>query len=278
METGLYIVATPIGNLGDISSRAVEVLREVDIIAAEDTRHSQRLLQHFAIDNRLMAYHDHSDSRTQQRIEEILSEGGSVALISDAGTPLISDPGYRLVRDIQSAGFPVRPIPGPSAAIAALSVCGLPTDSFRFEGFLPAKAGARSNQLAELADERATLVFYEAPHRIVDTLAAMVEVFGPEREAVIAREITKTFETVKRAPLQALMEFTRDDTNQQKGEIVLVVSGSRRGNAELDPATGRLLQRLVEELPAKKAAAVVADWTGLRKKDLYDYLLSVKDD
>lgn len=278
METGLYIVATPIGNLGDISSRAVEVLREVDIIAAEDTRHSQRLLQHFAIDNRLMAYHDHSDSRAQQRIEEILSEGGSVALISDAGTPLISDPGYRLVRDIQSAGFPVRPIPGPSAAIAALSVCGLPTDSFRFEGFLPAKAGARSNQLAELADERATLVFYEAPHRIVDTLAAMVEVFGPEREAVIAREITKTFETVKRAPLQALMEFTRDDTNQQKGEIVLVVSGSRRSNAELDPATGRLLQRLVEELPAKKAAAVVADWTGLRKKDLYDYLLSVKDD
>lgn len=278
METGLYIVATPIGNLGDISSRAVEVLREVDIIAAEDTRHSQRLLQHFAIDNRLMAYHDHSDSRAQQRIEEILSEGGSVALISDAGTPLISDPGYRLVRDIQSAGFPVRPIPGPSAAIAALSVCGLPTDSFRFEGFLPAKAGARSNQLAELADERATLVFYEAPHRIVDTLAAMVEVFGPEREAVIAREITKTFETVKRSPLQALMEFARDDTNQQKGEIVLVVSGSRRGNAELDPATGRLLQRLVEELPAKKAAAVVADWTGLRKKDLYDYLLSVKDD
>ena len=278
METGLYIVATPIGNLGDISSRAVEVLREVDIIAAEDTRHSQRLLQHFAIDNRLMAYHDHSDSRAQQRIEEILSEGGSVALISDAGTPLISDPGYRLVRDIQSAGFPVRPIPGPSAAIAALSVCGLPTDSFRFEGFLPAKAGARSNQLAELADERATLVFYEAPHRIVDTLAAMVEVFGPEREAVIAREITKTFETVKRSPLQALMEFARDDTNQQKGEIVLVVSGSRRSNAELDPATGRLLQRLVEELPAKKAAAVVADWTGLRKKDLYDYLLSVKDD
>jgi 16S rRNA (cytidine1402-2'-O)-methyltransferase len=278
VETGLYIVATPIGNLGDISSRAVEVLREVDIIAAEDTRHSQRLLQHFAIDNRLMAYHDHSDSRAQQRIEEILSEGGSVALISDAGTPLISDPGYRLVRDIQSAGFPVRPIPGPSAAIAALSVCGLPTDSFRFEGFLPAKAGARSNQLAELADERATLVFYEAPHRIVDTLAAMVEVFGPEREAVIAREITKTFETVKRAPLQALMEFTRDDTNQQKGEIVLVVSGSRRSNAELDPATARLLQRLVEELPAKKAAAVVADWTGLRKKDLYDYLLSVKDD
>ncbi|MEH6585360.1 MAG: 16S rRNA (cytidine(1402)-2'-O)-methyltransferase [Halioglobus sp.] len=278
MDTGLYIVATPIGNLGDMTGRAVEVLREVDLIAAEDTRHSQRLLQHFAIDNRLMAYHDHSDERAQHRIEGILAEGGSVALISDAGTPLISDPGYRLVRELQEKGYPVRPVPGPSAAIAALSVCGLPTDHFRFEGFLSAKAGARANQLEDLQGESATLVFYEAPHRIADTLAAMSAAFGPEREAVLAREITKTFETVRRAPLQALVAFVREDSNQQKGEIVLIVAGKPRGAAELDAPTSKLLRRLAQELPAKKAAAVVADCTGLRKKDLYNYLLSVKGD
>lgn len=278
MDTGLYIVATPIGNLGDMTGRAVEVLRAVDLIAAEDTRHSQRLLQHFAIDNRLMAYHDHSDERAQHRIEDILAAGGSVALISDAGTPLISDPGYRLVRDLQAQGYPVRPVPGPSAAIAALSVCGLPTDHFRFEGFLSAKAGARANQLEQLQAESATLVFYEAPHRIADTLAAMSAAFGPEREAVLAREITKTFETVRRAPLQALVAFVREDSNQQKGEIVLIVAGKPRGEAELDAPTSKLLRRLAQELPAKKAAAVVADCTGLRKKDLYNYLLSVKGD
>lgn len=278
MDTGLYIVATPIGNLGDMTGRAVEVLREVDLIAAEDTRHSKRLLQHFAIDNRLMAYHDHSDERAQQRIEGILAAGGSVALISDAGTPLISDPGYRLVRDLQEQGYPVRPVPGPSAAIAALSVCGLPTDHFRFEGFLSAKAGARANQLEDLQSESATLVFYEAPHRIAGTLEAMSAAFGPEREAVLAREITKTFETVRRASLQALEAFVREDSNQQKGEIVLIVAGKPRGQAELDAPTSKLLRRLAQELPAKKAAAVVADCTGLRKKDLYNYLLSVKGD
>lgn len=259
MDTGLYIVATPIGNLGDMTGRAVEVLREVDLIAAEDTRHSKRLLQHFAIDNRLMAYHDHSDERAQQRIEGILAAGGSVALISDAGTPLISDPGYRLVRDLQEQGYPVRPVPGPSAAIAALSVCGLPTDHFRFEGFLSAKAGARANQLEDLQSESATLVFYEAPHRIAGTLEAMSAAFGPEREAVLAREITKTFETVRRASLQALEAFVREDSNQQKGEIVLIVAGKPRGQAELDAPTSKLLRRLAQELPAKKAAAVVAD-------------------
>ncbi|MEP5567971.1 MAG: 16S rRNA (cytidine(1402)-2'-O)-methyltransferase [Halioglobus sp.] len=278
METGLYIVATPIGNLGDMTVRAVEVLTEVDLIAAEDTRHSRRLLQHFGIDNRLMAYHDHSDHRSQQQIEEVLAEGGSVALISDAGTPLISDPGYRLVRDMQALGYPVRPIPGPSAVIAALSVCGLPTDSFRFQGFLPAKAGNRANQLQALESESATLVFYEAPHRIVDTLEAMAEIFGPLREAVIAREITKTFETVRRGSLEALHTFVTEDANQQKGEIVLMVEGKAEAKLELDDYNAKLLRRLVQELPAKKAAAVVADCSGLRKKDLYNYLLSIKDD
>ena len=278
MESGLYIVATPIGNLGDMTSRAVEVLRSVDLIAAEDTRHSQRLLQHFAIDNRLIPYHDHSDGRSQDRIVDVLNGGGSVALISDAGTPLISDPGYRLVRDVQTLGHSVRPIPGPSAAIAALSVCGLPTDSFRFEGFLPAKPGTRENYLRALIDETATLVFYEAPHRIVDTLEAMLKVFGAEREAVLAREITKTFETVRRAPLAELAEFVRLDNNQQKGEIVLVIAGRGDCDAELDAATAGLLRALAAELPAKKAAALVADHSGLRKKDLYNYLLSIKGD
>ena len=278
METGLYIVATPIGNLGDMTTRAVEVLSGVDLIAAEDTRHSRRLLQHFGIDNRLMAYHDHSDHRSQQQIEEVLVQGGSVALISDAGTPLISDPGYRLVRDMQALGYRVRPIPGASAVVAALSVCGLPTDSFRFQGFLAAKAGNRANQLRELEGESATLVFYEAPHRIVDTLGAMAEIFGPSREAVIAREITKTFETVRRGSLEALLTFVAEDANQQKGEIVLVVAGKPKAALELDDYNARLLRRLVQELPAKKAAAVVADCSGLRKKDLYNYLLSIKGD
>jgi len=278
VETGLYIVATPIGNLGDMSSRAVEVLSGVDLIAAEDTRHSQRLLQHYSIDNPLMAYHDHSDQRAQQRIESTLAQGGSVALISDAGTPLISDPGYRLVRDMQSMGYAVRPVPGPSAVIAALSVCGLPTDSFRFEGFLPAKAGTRANQLQDLQSEHATLVFYEAPHRIVATLAAMSEVFGPDREVVLAREITKTFETVRRGTFEQLLTFVANDANQQKGEIVLVVAGKPRGEVELDEATQRLLRRLAQEWAGKKASAVVADCTGLKKKDLYNCLLSVKGD
>ena len=278
MDSGLYIVATPIGNLGDMSFRAIEVLRQVDLIAAEDTRHSQRLLQHFGIDNRLMPYHDHSDARSAQRILELLVAGGSVALISDAGTPLISDPGYRLVRDVQARGVPVRPVPGPSAAIAALSVCGLPTDSFRFQGFLPAKPGTRLNYLQALADETATLVFYEAPHRVVDTLVAMLEVFGGQREVVLAREITKTFETVRRAPLAELLAFVREDDNQRKGEIVLVVAGQDAAEATLDTATARLLEALAQELPAKKAAALVADHSGLRKKDLYNHLLAKKAD
>lgn len=276
MESGLYIVATPIGNFGDMSQRAVAVLQEVDLIAAEDTRHSQRLLQHYDVQTRLMAYHDHSDERSQQRISDCLANGGCVALISDAGTPLISDPGYRLVRDIQAQGFTVYPVPGPCAAIAALSVCGLPTDRFLFEGFLSAKSGSRSSRLNELSAERATLVFYEAPHRVADTLAAMGGAFGGEREVVLAREITKTYETIKRASIIELLAFVQSDSNQQKGEIVLVVAGAPKAAAELDAHVAALLLRLARELPPKKAAAVVADHTGLAKKQLYDYLLANK--
>lgn len=276
MESGLYVVATPIGNFGDMSQRALEVLRQVDLVAAEDTRHSRRLLQHFGIETRLIAYHDHSDERAMRRIRECLEAGKSVALISDAGTPLVSDPGYRLVRYVQDQGRKVWPIPGACAAVAALSAAGLPTDRFLFEGFLPAKPGARENRLQALRAESATLVFYEAPHRIADTLEALVEVFGPAREAALAREVTKLYETIRRAPLSVLAQYVRDDSNQQKGEIVLLVAGAPRDDSQLDAGVVSLLVRLAQELPARRAAAVVAEHTGLRKKQLYDYLLSQK--
>ena len=277
MDSCLYVVATPIGNLGDLSARAVEVLRSVDLIAAEDTRHSQRLLQHYAIDTPVMAYHDHSDERPVTRIGDCIAAGGSVALVSDAGTPLISDPGYRLVRSIQDAGFAVRPIPGACAAIAALSASGLATDRFLFEGFLPARAGPREKRLDKLVMESATLIFYEAPHRVLESLQAMAAAFGGTREAVLAREVTKTFETIRRGSLAELATFVAGDSHQQKGEIVLLVAGVREQPTEITAGVSALLRRLAEELPAKTAASVVADHTGLRKKQLYDFLVAVKD-
>jgi 16S rRNA (cytidine1402-2'-O)-methyltransferase len=278
VESGLYVVATPIGNFGDMSQRAVEVLQQADLIAAEDTRHSQRLLQFFAIDTPAIAYHDHSDERAVNRIAGCLEGGGTVALVSDAGTPLISDPGYRLVRYVQDKGFPVRPVPGACAAIAALSASGLPTDRFFFEGFLPPREGARLNRLSALATESVTLIFYEAPHRIEPALQSMVQVFGETREAVLAREVTKLYETIKRGTLLELAQFVSDDSNQRKGEIVLIVAGKPKTEQQMDADVLALLQRLAQELPAKRAAAVVADWTGLRKKLLYEYLLSIKDE
>ena len=273
MESGLYVVATPIGNLDDMTQRAIVVLQSADLIAAEDTRHSKRLLQQFAIGTPCIAYHDHSDARAQAKIEQCLLSGGSVALISDAGTPLISDPGYRLVRHVQDIGCRVWPVPGACAAVSALSVSGMPTDRFLFEGFLPSRSGARSRRLQVLAGETATLIFYEAPHRVCDTLAAMVEIFGPEREGVLAREMTKTFETLRRLPLLELQAFVASDHNQQKGEIVLLVAGERPAVTEINAEAEILLVRLAQELPAKRAAAVVSDITGLRKKLLYEYLV-----
>jgi 16S rRNA (cytidine1402-2'-O)-methyltransferase len=278
VDSGLYVVATPIGNFGDMSQRAIEVLQQADLIAAEDTRHSQRLLQFFGINTPTMAYHDHSDERALHRIGSCLDGGGSVALVSDAGTPLISDPGYRLVRYVQDKGFVVRPVPGTCAAIAALSVSGLPTDRFLFEGFLPARDGARVNRLTALAAESVTLIFYEAPHRIEASLQSMIQVFGGEREAVLAREITKTFETIKRGTLSALGQFVSGDSNQQKGEIVLIVAGRPKSEQDVGADVAALLLRLSHELPAKQAAAVVADWSGLRKKQLYEHLLTMKQE
>lgn len=273
MESGLYVVATPIGNLGDISQRALAVLGRADMVAAEDTRHTGALLRQFDIDSPLVAYHEHSGRGATERILRCLGQGGSVALVSDAGTPLISDPGYRLVREVQELGHRVLPVPGACAAVAALSVSGLPTDRFLFEGFLPGKAGTRANRLDELVRREETLVFYEAPHRLRDCLADMVAAFGPEREALLAREITKAFETVRRAPLGELQAFVAGDDNQCRGEIVLVVAGLREREDDIDADSARLLLRLAQELPGKRAAAVVADLTGLRKKLLYNYLL-----
>ncbi len=277
MDSGLYVVATPIGNFGDISGRAIDTLRSVDLIAVEDARHSARLLQAFDVSTPTLAYHEHSDQRALETICSRLAGGGSVALVSDAGTPLISDPGYRLVRSVQERGYSVRPVPGACAAVTALSVSGLPTDRFLFEGFLPAKAVAREKRLQALVDTPATLLFYEAPHRVEACLEAMNRVFGGEREAFLARELTKLFETLKRAPLAELLAFVAADPDQRKGEIVLLVAGARQSPGAISPDTARWLTRLAEELPPRRAAAVVAEITGLRKRQLYDFLLTQQD-
>lgn len=273
----LYIVATPIGNLADMVPRAVEVLQSADLVAAEDTRHSQRLFSHFSIDTPLVAYHDYSDDQRTSKILERLEQGQVVALISDAGTPLISDPGYRLVREARERGFAVVPIPGPCAFVAALSAAGLPSDRFTFEGFLPAKPLAREKALQALVGETRTIVFYEAPHRVLDTLEAMRQIFGDVREAVIARELTKAFETIRLLPLVELVEWVRADSNQQRGEIVLLVRGADASKAaELDAESERVMKLLLAELPPKRAAAVAAEITGVNKKLLYNWSLEQK--
>ncbi len=270
---GLYVVATPIGNLGDITARALEVLRGVELIAAEDTRHSAVLLRHFGIETPLAAYHDHSAQRDLQRVERVLAGGAAVALISDAGTPMISDPGYRLTRFAHEAGYPVIPVPGASAVVAALSVSGLPTDRFSFEGFLPAKAAGRRSRLEALAERVETTVFYEAPHRLQEALSDMVDLLGADRPALLARELTKSFETVRKATLGDLLDLVMADANQSRGEIVLVVAGAEPRDRSLDTDTQRLLDLLAEEMPPRKAAALAAQYTGLKKNALYQYLL-----
>ncbi len=273
----LYVVATPIGNLADMVPRAVEVLQSVACIAAEDTRHSRRLLEHFGINTPLVAYHDHSSAADTEKLLRRLRDGDSLALISDAGTPLISDPGYRLVDAALSEGIVVVPVPGASAAIAALSAAGLPSDRFVFEGFLSAKAGARAARLDRLAQEERTLIFYEAPHRLLDTLAAMGEAFGEQRLAVLARELTKKFETIHRAPLAALAEWVAADSNQQRGECVLLVAGCVPSE-ELPAEAIRTLELLLEELPVKQAAALAARISGEKKNRLYQYALAKKQE
>ncbi|MGL4448333.1 MAG: 16S rRNA (cytidine(1402)-2'-O)-methyltransferase [Shewanella sp.] len=271
-SVALYIVPTPIGHLGDMSSRAIDVLGQVSLIACEDTRHSGKLLSHFGITTKTTALHDHNERARAQWIVEQLAAGQSVALISDAGTPLISDPGYHLVSHVRQAGFRVIPLPGPCAAITALSASGLPSDRFSFEGFLPSKEKARADKLLELKEDPRTLIFYESPHRIEHSLTTMVEVLGGDRHVVMAREVTKTFETFLSGPVSEVLATVSSDLNQQKGEIVLMVHGYQLNDEEAIPTVAiNTLKLLCEELPLKKAAAIAAQIHGLKKNALYKY-------
>ena len=274
----LYIVATPIGNLDDITQRAISILKSVDFIAAEDTRHSARLLQHLDIATPMIAYHEHSDAKRLQKISQLLADGKSIALISDAGTPLISDPGYQLVKAVRQQGINVVPIPGVCAMVTALSVAGMPSDRFVFEGFMPAKKTARSQYLTALAREQRTLIFYESSHRILASVTDMKNILGGDRIAVIARELTKTFETVLDGSLGALVEIITKDANQQRGEFVVIVSGYKKSDefVSIDEFVIKMMEALLEELPIKKAAAICAKLTGLNKRDLYQCALEQK--
>ncbi|GAA0714151.1 16S rRNA (cytidine(1402)-2'-O)-methyltransferase [Dokdonella soli] len=267
----LWVVATPIGNLGDLSTRARDTLRAVGVVAAEDTRHSAPLLAHAGSRARTLALHEHNEREQAARIVEHLCAGIDVALISDAGTPLVSDPGFRLVRAAREAGCEVSPVPGPCAAIAALSAAGLPSDRFVFEGFLPAKAAARHERLQALAAETRTLIFYESSHRILESLEAAVEVFGAQRAAVLARELTKLFETIIAAPLGEIASRVAADANQQRGEFVLLISGAEGDAADATLAEGRRVFALLrEELPPARAAKLAAAITGAPRKALYE--------
>ena len=266
----LQVVATPIGNMGDLSTRAREALEGADLIAAEDTRHTQVLLQAIGITRPMVSLHSYNES---QRVPDMLARldaGENIALVSDAGTPLLSDPGYELVSQAASAGFEVLAIPGPSAITTALAVAGLPTSRFCFEGFLPSRERERRTELARLANETRTLVFFEAPHRIADTLADLVVEFGSERRAVVARELTKTHETIYRGTLEELAAQARGDANFQRGEITIVVHGAPPSTSTVDP---QLLRRAVEllskELPPSRAAAIAAQLTGATRNEAY---------
>ncbi len=265
----LYVVATPIGNLADLSPRAQEVLRSVAAICAEDTRHTGQLLSHFGISRPLVALHDHNEEAMAERVVARLLGGESMAVVSDAGTPLVSDPGFRLVRAARAAGVKVSPVPGACAAIAALSVAGLPSDRFVFEGFLPAKAAARRERLQRLAGETGTLVFYESSHRIAESLADMAAAFGDERPAVVARELTKLFETVLDGTLAQLCAAVDADDNQRKGEFVVMVQGAADDEAAKIAEGRRLHARLKEHLPPSIAAKLAAELSGAPRKLLY---------
>jgi 16S rRNA (cytidine1402-2'-O)-methyltransferase len=265
----LFIVATPIGNLADLSPRALDTLRGVAAICAEDTRRSGQLLSHFGVEKPLVALHEHNEDALSQRIVERLLAGESLALVSDAGTPLVSDPGYRVVRAARAAGVKVSPIPGACAAIAALSVAGLPSDRFVFEGFLPAKSSARREQLQRLAGETRSLVFYESSHRIAESLADMRIAFGYDRPAVLARELTKLFETVLDGTLADLHARVEADDNQRKGEFVVIVQGAG-DDSDAQLAEGRRVYAMLSpHLPPSTAARLAADITGAPRKSLY---------
>ena len=266
---GLWVVATPIGNLGDLAPRAIETLRDVDLILAEDTRHSRPLLQHFNVATPMQALHDHNEAQAVPGLVARMLDGQRMALISDAGTPLVSDPGFRLVHAARAAGVAVSPVPGPSALIAALSVAGIASDRFCFEGFLPAKAGARREQIARLRSETRTLVFYESAHRILESLHDLAEGFGDQRRIAVARELTKRFETVLDGTLSQVLQRVASDADQQRGEFVLVVEGAG-DDADARLAEGRrLYAKLAEYLAPSQAARLAAELSGAPRKALY---------
>ena len=272
----LYIVATPIGNLQDITQRALDTFAQVDLIAAEDTRHSGLLLSHYGIKKPFFALHDHNEQEKAHILVEKLKQGSHIALISDAGTPLISDPGFHLVRQCREAGIRVVPLPGACAAITALCASGIASDRFCFEGFLPAKSKARKDKLENIAKEDRTLIFYESTHRILDTLEDMQSVLGGERYIVLAREITKTWETITGNTIKNLREWLLEDPNRTKGEMVLIVEGKPKSdnNEEISPQAVKALELITEELPLKKAAAIVAELYGYKKNALYQFGLA----
>ena len=272
----LYVVATPIGNLEDITNRAVEILMSVDLIAAEDTRHSRILLQHYGINTELMSLHEHNEASRIGRILGLLQEGGSVALISDAGTPLISDPGFRLVLAAHEAGMKPVPVPGPSALSAMLSVAGQPVERFCFEGFLSSKSSGRRKQLHGLLSETRTMVFYESSHRIKDSLQDMHNIFGSTRCCTVGRELTKRFESLYRGTLAEVLLEMEQDVNSTRGEFVIVIAGAE-GNPDESVEKGRLIMDiLLTELSVSQAASLAARISGARKKALYEYGLRGK--
>jgi len=275
MSAQLFVVATPIGHLDDMTYRAIDVLKSVNIIAAEDTRTSAQLLKHYNISTPLTACHEHNESNKIDILVQRLLNGENMALISDAGTPLISDPGFKLVRAAQEHNIRVIPVPGACAAIAALSAVGLPSDRFSFEGFLPSKQSQRILSLEKLKDQTATLIFYEAPHRILDSVKDMASIFGAERPVGFAREITKTFETIKKMTLGELVSFIEADHHQQKGEIVLVVGGATAEKNLEQEKLDQLLTRLLQDLSVKAASQLAADLTGIKKKVAYQRALEL---
>lgn len=272
----LYVVATPIGNLSDCSPRSVAVLKGVALIAAEDTRHSRPLLHHFGVATPVAALHEHNEREVTGQLLKRLQAGNAVALISDAGTPLISDPGFHLVREARASGIRVIPIPGPSAAICALSAAGMPSDRFVFEGFLPAKQTARCQRLEALVREPRTLIVYESSHRIVATLGDMAKILGENRTVVVARELTKRFETIRDGTLGDLSCWVADDPDQQRGEFVVLVHGAEVADSETDTEAQRILKILLEELSVKQAAAIAARITGGRRNRLYALAQTLK--
>lgn len=271
----LYIVATPIGNIDDISSRAISILKSVSQIAAEDTRHSARLCQHHGIKTPMFSLHEHNELARLEQIEQQLQQGFDLALISDAGTPLISDPGYKLVRELRAKGYKISPIPGASAIISALSIAGIATDSFSFFGFLPAKSSGRRQKFESLKYRSETLVFYESSHRIEASLSDAFAVLG-ERTMALCRELTKTFETVLYGSVSEILAQVSNDNNQRKGEFVVIVEGANESPEVSAVDSEVLLKALLQELPPNKAAKVAAKITGLKKQQLYQMALDLK--